>query len=139
LARAVGVHRVAVAAGHDAVADGLGAVLVLRVDGVPVAAIRGRPAVVVDEAAVDLAVPGAAPEADALAALVDDEVDVLAARAAVHVEAAPRPREVAGVRAGADRLGRLRLGDEDLQVPDPEIRRRVLHGKPAVDSRPLAW
>src|SRR5262249_12066684 len=124
--RAVGVQGVAAAAGHDAVADGLEAFLVLGVDGVAVAAVHGRPAVVVNDAAVDLAVAGAAPEADPLAAAVDDEVEVLALLAAIHVQAAPGALEVLGVRAGAYRLGRLRLGDDDLQAPDPDVGRRFV-------------
>src|SRR5262249_42356547 len=115
-----------------------GAVLVLRVDGVAVAAVGPPPAVVVDDAAVQFAVAGGAPEADALGAVVDDQADVLAVPAAVDVKAPPGARVVLRVRAGADRRGRVRLGHEDLEVPDPDVGRRVLHGQPAVDDRPLA-
>ena len=52
---------------------------VLRVDGMTVAAIGGFPAVVVDNAAVHLAVGGAAPETDSLGIVTDHEMDVLAA------------------------------------------------------------
>src|SRR5204862_740872 len=79
---AVGVDAGAVLVEGDVVGDFLGARRVLGVDAVAVAAVRGDPAVVVDQAAVDLRVDGLLPEGEPLAGVVDDQVDELRAHAA---------------------------------------------------------
>src|SRR5207302_2827898 len=102
---AVGVQRVAIAAGHDAIRDRLDAGLVLGVDRVPVTAVGAGPAVVVDNAAVQLAVGGRAPEADSLAVVVDHQVDVLAPLAGIDVQPAPGAVDDPVTRIRRHRLG----------------------------------
>src|ERR1700674_5498866 len=62
---------------EDVVGDLLGAGLILGVDAVAVAAVGSLPAVVVDQAAVDLRVRSLLPEADPLTGVVNDQVDEL--------------------------------------------------------------
>src|SRR5262249_53483581 len=94
--------------------------------------------VVVDDAAVQLAVLRFAPPAHALPAIVDDEVDEFAVLAAAHIQPAPGALEVARMGASADRFLRLGLGDKQLQAPDPDVRRGGLDEQAAVDAGPLA-
>src|SRR5262249_45821545 len=117
----VRVEAVAELLERDVVAHALRAGLVLRVDAVPVAAVGPLPAVVVDEAAVDLAVGPRREGGDALPRIVDDEVDEpdpgARRRAAVDAVAAA---DVPGPRA---RLGGepVRVGAHDLEVLVPGV------------------
>ena len=84
---------------------------------VPVGAL---PAVLVNQAAVDFAVLRARPESDALFVVVQHHVDELAAAAGSNFEPSPGPREIVGVRALL--LGFPDgLGDQDLNLPDPDV------------------
>src|SRR5262249_13616762 len=111
----------------------LDAVPVLGVDGMPVAAIGSFPAVVVDDAAVQFAVGGAGPEADPLAGVVNDQIDVLAVVAGIDVQSAPGAFEL--TRMGATLAeGGVGLGDEYLQAPNPQVSGGLVDVEPAVDG-----
>jgi hypothetical protein len=68
---------------EDVVADAFGALGVLGVNGMAVTAVGcgALPAVVVDQAAVDLGVSCGSPESDADAGIMDDQVDAPGVRA----------------------------------------------------------
>jgi len=85
--RSVDLHAEAIAVEQNVVADRLVAGLVLRVDTVVVPPGASAGAVVVNQATVDLHIRGLLPGADAIAAIVDHEVDELDARRCVDVDA----------------------------------------------------
>ena len=121
------VQRIAGRVEKEVVADALGVVLgALRVDGVPVPAVRRPIAVVVDDIAVDFRVAvAAAPEAEAIdRSVVDyasDELDVAlptelhSALGAVHVG-------VVGLGV-ARQCGVEILADDDFQPPYTQMSR----------------
>ena len=91
--------------------------LVLKVDAVAVATVGSVPAVVVDEVPVDLGVGRGAPNADALARVVDDRVDDLGPGSpGVEPEA-----QAIGRDAARDGIGAHPAGVHDLDVHDPRV------------------
>ena len=85
-----------------------------------VTTVRPFPAVLIDEAAVDFAVPSADPAADGLIGVVDHEVDELATRAGCYVQAAEWAAEVHGGRARGPCLP-LKIGGQQLKIPQPDV------------------
>ncbi len=141
--RAVNVDAVAEPREHDVVGDVLGPGLVLGIDAVAVSAVRTFPAVVVDQAPVDLGIGPGGERADALTRVVNRQVHEpdsrIGAVAAVDaIAAADVGRPGSGLRRHA-----LRVGARDFEAPEPRVRSvdrengdavRV----PAVERRALA-